>query len=317
MLLQEDVRGLARLSSSTTPLRRWSWRPGGTIASAAAEGALPIEPLIRLTLRRGPTVSAAAGRSLPSDPEVRSAPRARRVRGARPRAQPSGAARRGRGRGARLPSRPSASDALLLKGPALARALYTPTEHRGYSDVDLLVSPADLPRARQALSGVGFKHAEEVFGIDDVGGTLHSETWSRRGEGEWGGPLLIDLHWRLPGCEASADAIWRALALHRSSIELKRPSGRRPRPRRSRPAPRHPRRPAWARRPQGDRRPHPWPRALAAYGLALRRHRLRPSSRPHATSPPASGCFRSGPTSRMSSGCPPPMSSIGRSATAT
>jgi hypothetical protein len=109
---------------------------------------------------------------------------------------------------------------LLLKGPALARTLYTPTEHRGYSDVDLLVSPADLPRARRALSGVGFKHAEEVFGIDDVGGILHSETWSRRGEDEWGGPLLIDLHWRLPGCEASADATWRTLVLHRSWIEL-------------------------------------------------------------------------------------------------
>ena len=32
----------------------------GTIASAAAEGGLTIEPLIRLTLRRGPTVPAAA-----------------------------------------------------------------------------------------------------------------------------------------------------------------------------------------------------------------------------------------------------------------
>jgi uncharacterized membrane protein YphA (DoxX/SURF4 family)/peroxiredoxin len=33
---------------------------GGTIASAAAEGLLTIEPLIRLTLRRGPMVAAAA-----------------------------------------------------------------------------------------------------------------------------------------------------------------------------------------------------------------------------------------------------------------
>ena len=111
-------------------------------------------------------------------------------------------------------------DALLLKGPALARALYAPDEHRGYSDVDLLVSPADLPEARTALTGVGYKHGEEVFGIDDVGEILHSETWSRRVEAGPGSPLLIDLHWRLPGCEAPAEAAWEALARRRASIEL-------------------------------------------------------------------------------------------------
>lgn len=109
---------------------------------------------------------------------------------------------------------------LLLKGPVLARVLYAPDEHRGYSDVDLLISPADLPQARRALTRAGFKHGEEVFGIDDVGGILHSETWSRRGEGEWRGPLLIDLHWRLPGCGASAEAVWEALSRRRASIEL-------------------------------------------------------------------------------------------------
>jgi ribosomal protein L11 methyltransferase len=109
---------------------------------------------------------------------------------------------------------------LLLKGPALARTLYAPGEHRGYCDIDLLVSPRDLARARRALSGAGFKHAEAVFGIDDVAGILHSETWSRRGKGRWGGPLLIDLHWRLPGCEAAADAAWEALAARRSSIDF-------------------------------------------------------------------------------------------------
>jgi Uncharacterised nucleotidyltransferase len=109
---------------------------------------------------------------------------------------------------------------LLLKGPALARALYTPGEYRGYSDVDLLVSPADLPRARRALTGAGYNHAEEVFGIDDMGEILHAETWSRGVDAGPGGPLLVDLHWRLPGCEASADAAWEVLAPRRSSIEL-------------------------------------------------------------------------------------------------
>jgi hypothetical protein len=111
-------------------------------------------------------------------------------------------------------------DALLLKGPALARALYAPSEHRGYSDVDLLASPADLPEARRALTGLGYKHAEEVLGIDDVGEILHSETWSRRVEAGPGGPLLIDLHWRLHGCGAPAEVAWEVLAPRRASIEL-------------------------------------------------------------------------------------------------
>ena len=70
------------------------------------------------------------------------------------------------------------------------------------------------------MTGLGYKHGEEIFGIDDVGEILHAETWSRRVEVGPGGPLLIDLHWRLPGCEAPADAAWEALAPRRASIEL-------------------------------------------------------------------------------------------------
>ena len=43
-------------------------------------------------------------------------------------------------------------DALLLKGVALARLLYDVPEERRYSDVDVLVSPRDLPAARAALA---------------------------------------------------------------------------------------------------------------------------------------------------------------------
>ena len=41
---------------------------------------------------------------------------------------------------------------VVLKGPVLARLLYTPGEHRGYTDVDLLVAPHHLPAARRELS---------------------------------------------------------------------------------------------------------------------------------------------------------------------
>jgi hypothetical protein len=110
------------------------------------------------------------------------------------------------------------AEALLLKGPALARRLYDQGEVRGYSDIDLLVPPRDLASVRDALTELGYKKAEEVFGIDDVGGVQHGEIWARAGE--QGGPLCIDLHWRLSRCEAPGEVVWEVLAQGRGSIEL-------------------------------------------------------------------------------------------------
>lgn len=109
---------------------------------------------------------------------------------------------------------------LLLKGPALARALYD-DQSRGYSDVDLLVGPHDLAPAREALAGLGYRDRMRALGIDDVAGIEHAETWSRRVRGfKSGGPLLIDLHWRLAGCEAPAEVVWELLGARRAPLEL-------------------------------------------------------------------------------------------------
>jgi Uncharacterised nucleotidyltransferase len=110
-------------------------------------------------------------------------------------------------------------EALLLKGPVLARRLYTEGERRGYWDIDLLVSPRDLETARDVLSGLGFVRGQEVFGIDDVGGVQHGEVWARQGENR-GGPICIDLHWRLSRCDAPGEAVWEALAEGRGSLRL-------------------------------------------------------------------------------------------------
>jgi hypothetical protein len=106
---------------------------------------------------------------------------------------------------------------LLLKGPALARLLYAEDEHRGYSDIDLLVPPDDLAGARKALTDLGYTKGGAQFGIDDVAGIQHSEIWAQRGET---GPLWIDLHWTLGGCEATGQAVWDALTRARISIEV-------------------------------------------------------------------------------------------------
>jgi Uncharacterised nucleotidyltransferase len=108
-------------------------------------------------------------------------------------------------------------DALLLKGPALARRLYAQGESRAYLDVDLLVPPRDLASARMALTKLGYATFHKA--LDDVGGVQHGEVWA--GRGERGGGVWIDLHWRLSGCEAAGDVVWNALAGGRGSIEVR------------------------------------------------------------------------------------------------
>ncbi len=88
---------------------------------------------------------------------------------------------------------------LLLKGPVLARVLYTEDEQRGYLDIDLLVSPEDLAAARAVLTALGYGQADEAFAVEHVTGVVHGELWTQRGKG---GPLWVDLHARLGGCRA-------------------------------------------------------------------------------------------------------------------
>jgi hypothetical protein len=111
--------------------------------------------------------------------------------------------------------------ALLLKGPALARLLYRPDEHRGYSDVDLLVDPDRRAPARDVLIGLGYTDASAraVHGVVDVADIQHAEIWTRRVGGR-AGPVLVDLHWRLPGWEAPAQAAWDALLSRPAWIDL-------------------------------------------------------------------------------------------------
>jgi putative nucleotidyltransferase-like protein len=106
-------------------------------------------------------------------------------------------------------------NALLLKGPVLARVLYTAGEYRGYCDVDLLVSPADLPAARRVLVELGYADASKLLGVVDVGRVVHAETWFRRTGG-----VMVDLHRWLPGCDAPPQVAWDALAPRRVFIEV-------------------------------------------------------------------------------------------------
>jgi hypothetical protein len=102
---------------------------------------------------------------------------------------------------------------LLLKGPVLARVLYEPAEERTYGDVDILVEPAALERARGTLRRGGWVCLREVFGVEDIGGGLHGEVWFADG-------VMVDLHWQLPGAEAPAQIAWESLYAMHEPIEV-------------------------------------------------------------------------------------------------
>lgn len=109
--------------------------------------------------------------------------------------------------------------ALVLKGPAIARRLYAEGEVRGYFDVDLLVPRDALASVEEVFTRLGYARDDDLLGIDDVAGILHSEVWVRPGKGS--GPIVIDLHWRLDGCEAGDDLIWETLSAGRGSVEVR------------------------------------------------------------------------------------------------
>jgi len=110
------------------------------------------------------------------------------------------------------------ANALLLKGPALAQALYA-GEHRPYSDVDVLVAPGDVEAARRTLADLGYVSTSEGVGIDDVAGVAMAEEWVRAGGNDDAG-RMIDLHWALPGTGIAAGVAWEALAARRAWIDV-------------------------------------------------------------------------------------------------
>ena len=110
---------------------------------------------------------------------------------------------------------------LLLKGPVLARLLYGSLEaHRDYFDIDLLVGPPDLAKARRRWPGWDTAGATRAWNRRRGQGRSHRALGAA---GEYG-PLWVDLHKRLAGgaagCRASDDVVWAALWGRRSSIEF-------------------------------------------------------------------------------------------------
>jgi hypothetical protein len=108
--------------------------------------------------------------------------------------------------------------ALLLKGRGLGVLLYGGDgSRRSFSDVDLLVEPAKLAVAKDALAGLGYTEADH--GIDDIGGVVHAHPWIRAPARSGDEPPL-DLHHRFPGSRRDPASAWEALLTRRTWIEL-------------------------------------------------------------------------------------------------
>lgn len=108
--------------------------------------------------------------------------------------------------------RGSGCRAILLKGPAFRHHLYADGAVRGYGDVDLLVAPSELERAASVLASLGFEvgldHRDHPGGVEP-----HAQEWGRPD-----GPRVVDLHWRIPGADASAERAWDVVAAHTAPL---------------------------------------------------------------------------------------------------
>jgi Uncharacterised nucleotidyltransferase len=96
---------------------------------------------------------------------------------------------------------------ILIKGPAVARLLYSDGTPRAYLDCDLLISARDRDDAERVLIELGF---EKILGEEDFpeGDELHAHTW-RRGDDQF-----VDLHTGLLGPAHPVESAWEALSAH-------------------------------------------------------------------------------------------------------
>jgi len=88
---------------------------------------------------------------------------------------------------------------ILLKGPAIARWLYSDTGARSYCDVDVLVSPAQLAAAEEVLLEIGFDEPVHPKWL-----LPHARAWVRAADG-----ATVDLHRTLHAMEAiPPESVW-------------------------------------------------------------------------------------------------------------
>jgi len=99
---------------------------------------------------------------------------------------------------------------MLFKGPALAYTVYPEVHLRTYHDIDALIRPTDLPRARALLTSMGYKFYEE-FRANAINSQRSGYNFSLERPDSWL-EVLIELHTAPHASEIDADfdieALW-------------------------------------------------------------------------------------------------------------
>ena len=101
---------------------------------------------------------------------------------------------------------------ILLRGPAIVRLLYGPSESRVYSDCDILVPEARHAEAEGILETCGYSPILRRDALRDQ--AWHALTWRR--DSDW---ATIDLHRSLIGAKALPSLVWEVLNEHSSTVE--------------------------------------------------------------------------------------------------
>ncbi|MEI8104283.1 MAG: nucleotidyltransferase family protein [Actinomycetes bacterium] len=96
-------------------------------------------------------------------------------------------------------------DAILLRGPVVARALY-PGAERSYADSDVLVGDDQREVVEATLDGLGYRRLRP---------SPFEQHWRRSVD-----QAEIDLHRKLWGCNGPPGRLWHALKSHRVPFQL-------------------------------------------------------------------------------------------------
>jgi hypothetical protein len=102
---------------------------------------------------------------------------------------------------------------IVLKGPAVARWLYSAEGPRFYGDCDLLLARSDLEQAASALLRLGFVARDDRAAPD--WGREHASEFERADDA-----IVVDLHTTLPGVRADDTTAWRELSLGAEAIAI-------------------------------------------------------------------------------------------------
>jgi hypothetical protein len=97
-------------------------------------------------------------------------------------------------------------DSILLKGPSIARWIYSEDELRTYSDIDLLVAPGDIRRSLRILRGLGFER---------VHSDAHADLLVRASD-----HVMADLHRMLVGVGVRPEEAWGELVRETETFQV-------------------------------------------------------------------------------------------------